>query len=207
MSQSFTSKKRKILDQLAIPDQDYIDLSPKGSVDEGIRELVNDINLLDGFVTTSSCAGRVAAYLEGISKHSQNGGQDERPAGIASGGKGGGQWLFVSHDPLDLEPVLADQSATALLGLDHAQAMSCPATSSGSRFVHLKFEPMVSELLLITHVLPLIVSDPPHPHCLPSPSSTSPLRSSLSGLPRKRHLFHHQRWNHHGCSADCWPSV
>lgn len=145
MSQSFTAKKRKILDQLGIPDEDYTDLSPKGSIDEGIRELVNDINQLDGFVTTSSCAGRVVTYLEGVSKHLQiDQDQDERSSGYASGGKGGGEWLFVSHDPLDLEEVLEDRSAASMLGLPSGAPTSCPAVSRGTRFVHLKFEPMVS---------------------------------------------------------------
>jgi len=160
MSQSFTAKKQKILEQLSIPEQDYTDLSPKGSVDEDIRELVDDINQLDGFVTTSSCAGRVAAYLEGVSKHAQNGeNENERAPGIASGGKGGGQWLFVSHDPLDLHTILSNQSAASLLGLSQSRPISCPTESLGIRFIHLKFEPMVRLIVpLLHHVSHLIES-------------------------------------------------
>lgn len=150
ISQIFKAKKQKILEQLAIPDQDYTDLSPKGSVDEGIRDLVNDINHLDGFVTTSSCAGRVAAYLEGIPKQarSDHDGQDEQASGIASGGKGGGQWLFVSHDPLHLDDMLRNRSATTMLGLTESQPPRCPPSSNGTRFIHLKFEPMVRQSFL-----------------------------------------------------------
>ncbi|KAM7205607.1 tRNA wybutosine-synthesizing protein [Rhypophila sp. PSN 637] len=61
----FAQKKAKILSQLAVPETEYSDLSPKGSVDAGIRNLIDEINSLEGVVTTSSCAGRVSVYLEG----------------------------------------------------------------------------------------------------------------------------------------------
>lgn len=62
---SFTRRKEAILAQLAVPDDEYTDLSPKGTVDAGIRDLIDEINGLDGLVTTSSCAGRVSVFLEG----------------------------------------------------------------------------------------------------------------------------------------------
>lgn len=118
-SASFQDRKAKILSQLAVPDADYTDASPKGSVDEGIRPLMHDINAAAGFVTTSSCAGRVSVFLEGrkapsaaaatsnVTTEPQDVGQEstqvtdgpnERLAGV--GGKGGGgTWLYVSHDP------------------------------------------------------------------------------------------------------------
>ncbi|KAI0476102.1 methyltransferase TYW3-domain-containing protein [Xylariaceae sp. FL0804] len=61
----FALKKARILAQLAVPDADYTDASPKGSVDAGIRHLIDELNGLDGFVTTSSCAGRVSVFVEG----------------------------------------------------------------------------------------------------------------------------------------------
>ncbi|KUI65536.1 tRNA wybutosine-synthesizing protein 3 [Cytospora mali] len=62
---SFTRRKQAILDQLSVPDEDYTDLSPKGTIDAGIRDLIDEINALDGLVTTSSCGGRVSVFLEG----------------------------------------------------------------------------------------------------------------------------------------------
>lgn len=62
---SFARRKKAILAQLAVPDDEYTDLSPKGTVDAGIRDLIDEINGLDGLVTTSSCAGRVSVFLEG----------------------------------------------------------------------------------------------------------------------------------------------
>lgn len=62
---SFARRKEAILAQLAVPDDEYTDLSPKGTVDAGIRDLIDEINGLEGLVTTSSCAGRVSVFLEG----------------------------------------------------------------------------------------------------------------------------------------------
>ncbi|KAJ0295478.1 uncharacterized protein N0V96_011232 [Colletotrichum fioriniae] len=125
---TFTTRKHKILEQLSVPDAEYTDASPKGSVDVGIRELIDELNALDGFVTTSSCAGRVSVFLEGRKAGGGAAGTDQRAAAAAAvavpsssednqgdgtpaaavletiagpGGKGGGgTWLFVSHDPV-----------------------------------------------------------------------------------------------------------
>ncbi|KAK1782758.1 methyltransferase TYW3-domain-containing protein [Copromyces sp. CBS 386.78] len=126
---SFLTRKSKILSQLSVPDAEYTDASPKGSVDVAIRELIDEINHgYEGLVTTSSCAGRVSVYLEGVKKSKkttntvdgggggneveEEGGEDGAGAGAreatstvtasSSGGKGGGEWLFVSHDPLEM---------------------------------------------------------------------------------------------------------
>ncbi|KAE8372240.1 methyltransferase TYW3-domain-containing protein, partial [Aspergillus bertholletiae] len=95
----FESRKRKILADLSVPDAEYTDLSPKGSVDEGIRDLIHDINTHPGLVTTSSCAGRISVFLEGRKKQPKPHEEQERQF-VASGGKGAGKWLYVSHDPL-----------------------------------------------------------------------------------------------------------
>ena len=105
--EAFKSRKQKILAELSVPDENYTDLSPKGSVDEGIRDLINDINALPGLVTTSSCAGRISVFLEGRkTKKKQQQSQlqsqstQQQRVFAQSGGKGAGKWLFVSHDPL-----------------------------------------------------------------------------------------------------------
>jgi tRNA wybutosine-synthesizing protein 3 len=148
-SSTFADRKSKILSQLAIPDQEYTDLSPKGSVDEGIRELVDEINVLDGFVTTSSCAGRVAVFLDGASKKSDTTGTSVDDGGVPSsaavavqGGKGGGQWLYVSHDPIDESSLQKDGDLVALFGMNSDDTVSVPV--SEARLVHFRFEPMVS---------------------------------------------------------------
>jgi tRNA wybutosine-synthesizing protein 3 len=163
---SFSRKKERILELLGVPDAEYSDASPKGSVDGGIRDLIDEINALDGFVTTSSCAGRVSVFVEGR-KAAGEGGDEEGPAGggvdgaevgekeearskpatiAAVGGKGGGgAWLFVSHDPV---PIVKEKEARGLLGLTNPEptqgAIKTEMTvPRDSRLIHFKFEPMV----------------------------------------------------------------
>lgn len=172
---SFTTRKHKILEQLSVPDAEYTDASPKGSVDVGIRELIDELNTLDGFVTTSSCAGRVSVFLEGRrAAVAAAAGEEAQPANDDSGalmtiagpgGKGGGgTWLFVSHDPVP-ESYGGDDELLRLLGLvDEKGGASNVPGESGSlqpgrrrRLVHFKFEPMVCRLFLhgysLTHSL------------------------------------------------------
>ncbi|KAJ9155427.1 tRNA wybutosine-synthesizing protein-like protein [Pleurostoma richardsiae] len=141
--QAFTQRKLKILEQLAVPDAEYTDASPKGSVDAGIRDLIDEINALDGLATTSSCGGRVSVFLEGR-KTSKNG--HDHVAGV--GGKGGGgTWLFVSHDPVGRK---GDEDLETLFGLrqEGTEAEDDEAATNGNRrLIHFKFEPMILHIL------------------------------------------------------------
>ncbi|KAF6814298.1 tRNA wybutosine-synthesizing protein [Colletotrichum plurivorum] len=162
---SFASRKLKILSQLSVPEAEYTDASPKGSVDVGIRELIDELNAVEGYVTTSSCAGRVSVFLEGRkaspSSSAPTGDEQDATGGAAAlatiagpGGKGGGgTWLYVSHDPVpeshDDEEVLRQ---LGLAGDDDAQEKS--AGESGRvqpgrrrRLIHFKFEPMILHVL------------------------------------------------------------
>jgi tRNA wybutosine-synthesizing protein 3 len=149
MQARFDAKKARILSTLAVPDENYTDASPKGSVDEGIRELVHQINGNPGFVTTSSCSGRIAVYLEGRSTQSASTDADisrenaTTPA-LSSSGKGGGKWLFTSHDQVDLVGLDQQSSTYSLLGFDPGSDIRYPKGIGDERFVHFKFEPMVS---------------------------------------------------------------
>ncbi|KAK4247805.1 tRNA wybutosine-synthesizing protein [Corynascus novoguineensis] len=188
-SSTFTLKKDKILSQLALPDDQYTDSSPKGSVDAGIRGLIDRINNThEGLVTTSSCAGRVSVYLEGRKAPASsafrgasataadgggdgaevalNDGRESGPAAAAIaaagslssavGGKGGGEWLFVSHDPVTLEENLDSEEfhERLLLGLEPEtvaaggnRAQNVGAMGPDSRLIHFKFEPMILHIL------------------------------------------------------------
>lgn len=163
---SFLAKKKRILSQLAVPISQYDDLSPKGSVDEDIRDLIGEINGLEGCVTTSSCAGRISVFLEGKrSSHSEQNEEDgdgdaakngvgdgeevidgagarETKAGV--GGKGGGgRWLFVSHDAVDIEKHTSDLAG--YLGMRRRDGdVAMQDNAREVRFIHFKFEPMVS---------------------------------------------------------------
>ncbi|PFH61243.1 hypothetical protein XA68_17877 [Ophiocordyceps unilateralis] len=135
---SFSKKKARILQQLALPDGEYTDASPKGSVDEAIRPLIEDINRFDGFVTTSSCAGRVSVFLEGIKTPAAAENAQRTPtAGV--GGKGaGGTWLFVSHKPVARDEPWAD-------ALEFVE--DTVANGREDRLIHFKFEPMILHVL------------------------------------------------------------
>jgi tRNA wybutosine-synthesizing protein 3 len=150
MSPGFEIRKQKILEQLTVPEDEYSDRSPKGSIDEGIRELVDEINAISGLVSTSSCAGRISIFLEGKKKNAPaiadelNNSSDPQAIG-GPGGKGGGKWLFVSHDPL--APDIESSQPTdlhALFGLKacHEEQSPMPA---GAQLVHFKFEAMVCD--------------------------------------------------------------
>lgn len=128
----FVGKKTKIISQLSVPDSDYADASPKGSVDVGIRDLIEEINAVDGLVTTSSCAGRVSVYVEG---RKTTDGDERQVAGV--GGKGaGGTWLFVSHEPVPDHDWIKE--------LDLKERTSGHESNTERRLIHFKFEPMVS---------------------------------------------------------------
>lgn len=143
------AKKRKLLASLSQPPTDYKDASPKGSVDEGVRDLIGQINDTPGFVTTSSCAGRIAVYLDGPPKLASNAPpvskDDEANAAItASGsGKGGGGWLFSSHSPVDLSSHSNKGAIFRHFGMSPKEEASVPSAEATVRYVHFKFEPMV----------------------------------------------------------------
>jgi tRNA wybutosine-synthesizing protein 3 len=154
MSARFNTKKHKILAALSRPDTDYTDASPKGFVDDGVRELIGQINDAPGFVTTSSCAGRIAVYLEGPPKLAATPSpvvEGDETAAVGAGGtavasasgKGGGRWLFSSHAPVDLSSVSKTGALLRLFGFSSSSEVSFPLAGTRPQFVHLKFEPMV----------------------------------------------------------------
>lgn len=167
VSPSFEVKKQKILDELAVPDEEYTDLSPKGSVDVNIIPLIRDINELPGLVTTSSCAGRISVFVEGTQSVSGDvstgesspgtglddthpedgeGAQAERQGQfVPTGGKGSGKWLFVSHDPVPIANGGGSGSTAMhkLFGLTPGNGKLDADSTGQLRLVRFHFEPMV----------------------------------------------------------------
>lgn len=153
-SAGFAAKKSKILHQLAVPEDEYTDASPKGTIDTGIRDLIDEINATEGFVTTSSCAGRVSVFLEGrkVAGAADHGDAEGVAASRAQsqvarvGGKGaGGTWLFVSHDVVEGEEWAARLafSGEEAGGEGQEDEGEDGAGLEGRRLIHFKFEPMV----------------------------------------------------------------
>ncbi|PLB49207.1 hypothetical protein P170DRAFT_357817 [Aspergillus steynii IBT 23096] len=183
--ETFVSRKSKILAELSIPDAEYTDLSPKGSVDEGIRDLIRDINALPGLVTTSSCAGRISVFLEGRKSKPQ---PQQAPLGqnesfnepqrqfVPSGGKGAGKWLFVSHEPLKEDAVplgsvsgsesgrpeetKPTRSLCERFGLEPGDGKPPGMNQQGRapRLVRFHFEPMILHIMTATlhHAHPVL---------------------------------------------------
>ncbi|KAL4883855.1 methyltransferase TYW3-domain-containing protein [Aspergillus karnatakaensis] len=181
----FITRKSKILADLSTPEEQYSDASPKGSVDEGIRDLIHDINVLPGLVTTSSCAGRISVFLEGRKNSDSSEGVpegSEQRQFVASGGKGAGRWLYVSHEPLDLEGLDAGagrkRSLHEVFGLVPGDGKPPSVDKKGRRqaprLVRFHFEPMILHIMTATlhHAQPVL-----------SAATTSGFRESgLQGL-------------------------
>lgn len=146
MGSRFEARKQKILEQINVPEGEYHDLSPKGSIDAPIRDLISEINDIDGIVTTSSCSGRISVFLEGRKVDSKSlatveEGEESR---AGPGGKGGGgTWLFLSHDPVEVSNADTSQFFLQKFRLEEAAPCAARAIDVQRRFIHLKFEPMV----------------------------------------------------------------
>ncbi len=207
VSAAFAAKKAQVLSLLTQPEEDYTDKSPKGTVDAQIRDLIDEINAYDGLVTTSSCAGRVAVFVEGPKakvvgqprsdvqgdeiahnneKDTQQNAPDEASKDAATtsttspGGKGGGRWLYVSHDPITLPtPTDCDRLPigrskgtkgessrryTNLFNLTSRSTQPAPGhpaeVASSSQLIHLSFSPLILHIHCATlqHARPLLAA-------------------------------------------------
>jgi tRNA wybutosine-synthesizing protein 3 len=153
----FTQKKRFILEQIGSPDG--TDLSPKGSIDEPLLDLIGLINTHPDMVTTSSCSGRLSVFLEGSKHHlgggvamgsSSNDGQQQQVQKV--GGKGlGGKWLYISHEPETINSKEWWQTVKETNEHDEDQEIS--KEDLENRYVLYKFEAMVSSVLLCVFFL------------------------------------------------------
>lgn len=94
-------------------------------------------------MTTSSCAGRVSVYLDGQKSKGDVSREDGEEGEGKSGGKGGGRWLFVSHDPVSLNVVKEEEGWSGYFGLKPVLPSKEKNLGKDSRLVHFKFEPMV----------------------------------------------------------------
>ncbi|KAL8103966.1 hypothetical protein AgCh_028255 [Apium graveolens] len=90
----FDQRKASTLSVINTPPQNYSDKSPKGSLDVPILPLLNLLNSLSCYYTTSSCSGRISILSTPISTSSPN--------KKAKGGK----WVLISHDPVDPTSVI-----------------------------------------------------------------------------------------------------
>ncbi|KAL1883391.1 hypothetical protein VTK73DRAFT_8958 [Phialemonium thermophilum] len=151
-SPDFDQRKAEILKQLSLPASAYTDASPKGTVDECIRELIDEINGYSGLVTTSSCAGRLSIFLEGDKTSASFRTKARKPASNSGGKGGGGSWLFVSHDPVTFASDTQDEGLEflKLIGLEPKEMSAGLVRDDNNeqpRLIHFKFEPMILHIL------------------------------------------------------------
>ena len=212
---SFTAKKIAILASLAVPDTNYTDASPKGSVDVAIKPLIDRINAMDGVVTTSSCAGRMSVFLEGTKERSSGSRVDKDGNALkrignevemgdvelegmggtrnifrqnaVPGGKGnGGRWLFVTHEPV--KRTREDAGIAEMLGLSLKQSKPSRIERQeiqSMRFIRFQFEPMVGRQIISQHPMADALVDPAHNDGLLTSCPTNPLCSHQLWVPRK----------------------
>jgi tRNA wybutosine-synthesizing protein 3 len=133
---SFADLRRKNLEALYGEGDDK---SPKGSVDVAIRDLCDLVNTHPSYVTLSSCSGRIAIFDPKDSP--ENAEEDERTAG----GKGKGEWILVSHEPVDPAsiPPLLDKESKGKLIFKHEPLLLHIAASSlarGRKFLSLALQ-------------------------------------------------------------------
>jgi tRNA wybutosine-synthesizing protein 3 len=117
--------QRKAASLKAIENSCEYDKSPKGSVDEPIRGLVDAINRSQDFATTSSCSGRISLFHVANSNMSS---------------KGNGRWLLALHRTLsDPEELIRS--------LKHGLAQAKEPAESLTLFKH---EPFVLHVMCRT---------------------------------------------------------
>ncbi|EMR10397.1 hypothetical protein PNEG_01112 [Pneumocystis murina B123] len=130
MRSEFQKKKANILNKL---NAEGLDSSPKGFPDEPIVSLLDLINHHPHLVTTSSCSGRIAIYVE--SEIANN-----------IGGKGlGGKWLMVQHEPWDDYLENLDILAK-ICGKYPVKTIDFNDSKKGP-LIHFKFEPMILHIM------------------------------------------------------------
>lgn len=183
MSDGFLTRKKTILVAL---NSDTPDKSPKGYVDEPLLPLIVLINNHQDYVTTSSCSGRICTYLEGLesstdetvtetdsgeTKDEQDQDDDEEEeaskgyeentslAAVEAAKRAkGGQWLYVSHDPVVFPDQVSQQKdprwivemlfgpeAHRVVTMEEQEGKEGMRTidMARSQLVYFKFEPMI----------------------------------------------------------------
>jgi tRNA wybutosine-synthesizing protein 3 len=99
-----------------------IDLSRKGSIDTAIVDLVQYLNNLDDYFTSSSCSGRLLIFVEQQQQEHEE--QQKRT-------KNGCKWLMSWHDSIDYSSTILDDIQREATTID------------ASMVITMKFEPFI----------------------------------------------------------------
>lgn len=79
------------------------DKSPKGSLDEPIKDIVELINSQSDYVTTSSCSGRIAVFVTGA--NAAGAAERKKDSADDTRSKGFGGWVLSKHGHVTLQEV------------------------------------------------------------------------------------------------------
>ncbi|CAI7790134.1 unnamed protein product [Closterium sp. NIES-54] len=190
--EGFDARKAAVLAALASVERDK---SLKGGLDAPIADLVAEINGHDDLFTTSSCSGRISLLLEphdAAAAAAVAGGAGAAAAGTeirGGGGEGvaadsagaakrvkkkarGGEWLLVSHDPIDPADLVTAVFSTSTARTDAdvcnsaSSTITPPATCASPPALPgelvFRFEPLILALecrsLASAQALPLILA-------------------------------------------------
>ncbi|KAI8875319.1 hypothetical protein K501DRAFT_233834 [Backusella circina FSU 941] len=125
---------------------------------------MHKINLHPDYYTTSSCSGRIAIYCEGL--------DDDKTT------TKGGVWLFVSHDPVEVE----QQDIVSLLFGDQAEKVVFEQGQGdilNKQLIYFKFEPLILHIEASTYETGM--------HLLAVASQVGYQNSGMT--PSKRHML------------------
>ncbi|KAK5941967.1 hypothetical protein PMZ80_005918 [Knufia obscura] len=176
---SFTKKKSQTLSEISNHDTtDYNDKSPKGTIDSEIIDLIDEINAFEGYVTTSSCAGRVAVFVEG------------RKAVASSATVDGGAGVASSSNNEDGE-VAGDSAESAIDGRQTSRGAGPGGKGHGNRWLYVSHEPIPSSHLRSANPMEFheLFQLAPQPQCLPSTANNPPRLIKLSFAPLILHIL------------------
>eukprot|EP00026_Physarum_polycephalum_P014623 Phypoly_transcript_15160.p1 GENE.Phypoly_transcript_15160~~Phypoly_transcript_15160.p1 ORF type:complete len:272 (+),score=50.53 Phypoly_transcript_15160:58-873(+) len=128
MTTPFDQRKAHILATLT---EAQTDRSPKGSVDTAILPLLSLINSIPGYVSTSSCSGRISVFHQCNSEIKEE--KDEYNSTVPPKER----WLFVSHDPI------SDVTAVANDLFERLRGMKFQTEIGSKQSVLFRFEPFI----------------------------------------------------------------
>ncbi|KAI9277426.1 methyltransferase TYW3-domain-containing protein [Sporodiniella umbellata] len=110
-------------------DPERRDKSPKGFIDAPILDLMHVINQHPDYYTTSSCSGRVAMYCPAL--------EDDKAT------TKGGNWLYVSHDPIEVPEDSETWILSLLFGNRPVEFTRSPTDCLNKQWIYFKFEPLI----------------------------------------------------------------
>ncbi|KAH9811989.1 methyltransferase TYW3-domain-containing protein [Melampsora americana] len=116
-----------------------VDRSTKGSIDEPALPFLRLFNAHPDWITTSTCSGRLVTYLPGPAMATGT------SKVVSVNGKGGGDWLFVTHSTLSSSQLSSPIST--LFGGRVVDTTHCVRSDPTDRIIQMTYQPPVIHLM------------------------------------------------------------